>query len=119
MKKFSNHYQEMKRKRGVSGINATDIKGKTIQLFEEKTGRQLFEVAQKHALNKAATERRTSDESGPGKHAAHYQSVLKEMWDALDDQERLEYEQAAQDHSDDIYQYVIMNYAFNAAYTSY
>jgi hypothetical protein len=57
MKKFSNHYQEMKRKWGVSGIRDAGILEKPIKLFEQKTGRQLFEDAQKDAINQAATER--------------------------------------------------------------
>jgi hypothetical protein len=105
MKKFSNFYQEMKCKWGVSGMLDAGINAKPFKLFEERMGRQLFEDAQKDSINKAATEHQMTSASEPNNHAAHYQAALKEMWEALDDNERQEYEKVAQDHSDDVFQF--------------
>jgi hypothetical protein len=109
----------MKRKRVASGINDAGGPEKPIKLFQEKTGRQLFEDAHKEEINKVATERRITEGSGSGKHAGRYQAVLKEKWEALDDKKRQEYEKAAQEHSEDVFQYVKMNHTLNTAYTNY
>lgn len=101
MKKFSNYYQEMKRKRGVCGTRGNNAEVKPIKLFEETTGRQLFEHGNKSAINEQATQRRLT--TGSGNHAGHYQAVLREMWEGLDDSERDKYNQYAQEQRGDIY----------------
>jgi hypothetical protein len=101
MKKFSNHYQEMKRKRGVCGTRGDGTEDKPIKLFEDTTGRQLFEESNKDQINKEAAERRLS--ASTSNHAGHYQTVLKEMWEDLDEDEREKYNCTAQEQSRDIF----------------
>ena len=57
MKKFSNYYQEMKRKRGVCGNKTNVTEQKVMKLFEETTGHQLFEERHKEEINKEAAHR--------------------------------------------------------------
>jgi hypothetical protein len=44
--------------------------------------------------------------SSSGHHAGHYQAVLKEMWENMDESERERYDEAAKDHSNNISKYV-------------
>ena len=100
MKKFSNHYQEMKRKRGICGTKDGGSKVKPLNLFEETSGRRLFEEEHKDSINNEAKQRRLGSSSIS--HAGHYQAILKEMWDAVDDDEKEKYEKDVQDHSADV-----------------
>jgi hypothetical protein len=101
MKKFSNHYSTMKRKRGLSGARGGGgTEEKPIKLFENITGRDLFEQANKDEINEVATERRMLDKSG--NHAGHYQTALKEMWENLDQAAQEGFNNQAKDRSGDI-----------------
>ena len=99
MKKFSNYYQEMKRKHGVCGNKSSVNEQKPMKLFEETTGRQLFEERHEEINREAAHRRMTSPSTN---HAGIYQTVLKEMWESLDDDQQMQYNNAAEDHSESV-----------------
>jgi hypothetical protein len=90
----------MKWKRGACGTNSNNTGDKSIKLFEEATGRQLFEDAHKDIINREASQLRASLN---GNHVAHYQSVLKAKWEALTEGEQANYNKLAQDQSKDIF----------------
>lgn len=72
-----------------------------IKYSSKTSGRQLFETEHKDDINAMATDRRRAASLDNSHHAAHYQTVLKEMWEAEEDQE--EYESRAEECGQDIY----------------
>jgi hypothetical protein len=76
-----------------------------IKLSSHITGRQLYEQERKDEINAEATARR-NDSNGGGGHASFYQEVLKEMWDAEEEEEREGYKKRAEAASD-IYQFAL------------
>ena len=100
MKKFPNYYQEMKRKRGICGNKTNVTEQKVMKLFKETMGCQLFEEHHKEEINKEAAHCQTTSLST--NHAGIYQTVLKEMWESLDDNQQMQYNNAAEDHSDSV-----------------
>lgn len=75
-----------------------------IKLSSHITGRQLYEQEHKDKINAEATARRVDASQGGG-HAGFYQEVLKEMWDAEEEQEA--YEKRAEEAAGDIYQFAL------------
>lgn len=73
----------------------------SLNLFEDITGRQLFEEAHKKNINEEATRRRKSSPSDH--HASYYQAVLREKWEGLDESERENYNNQARENASDIY----------------
>jgi hypothetical protein len=91
----------MKSKRGLSGMKGMATESTSLNLFEDITGRQLFEEAHKKNINEEATWRRKSSPSDH--HAGHYQAVLREKWEGLDESERENYNNQARENASDIY----------------
>ncbi|KAJ6563366.1 hypothetical protein DFH09DRAFT_1082420 [Mycena vulgaris] len=64
------------------------------------TGRQLFAKENSAIINTAAKQRVAT--LGHGSVAGFYQSVLKERWDALDDEDKLEWQERAEEGAGDM-----------------
>ena len=73
-----------------------------IKYSTDITGHRLFETEHKDKINGIAAERRRAAGSDNGHHAGYYQTILKEMWEAEEDQEK--YKLRAAEHGADIYQ---------------
>lgn len=70
--------------------------------FPEETvvqGRELFRQANATAINDEATNRRERAGEDSKKHAGHYQRVLKEKWEDLTDEKRMEWTTKAEEES--------------------
>ncbi|KAF8224884.1 hypothetical protein L208DRAFT_1380925 [Tricholoma matsutake] len=75
--------------------------GEWRKLFEDITGHQLFEEAHKKNINKEAT--RHCKCSPSDHHVGHYQAVLREKWEGLDESEQENYNNQARENASNIY----------------
>ena len=91
----------MKSKHSLSSLKGVATESTSLKLFEDITGRQLFEEAHKKNINEEATRRRKCAPSD--NHVGHYQAVLREKWEGLDESERENYNNQARENASDIY----------------
>lgn len=103
IRKFTNHFSNMKRKSQTSQPSASGDQF-FIKVFSHVTGRQLYEQEHSKEINAEATRRRM-DSNADGSHAGFYQAVLKQMWD--DEEEKEEYEKRAKKATNNISQHVM------------
>jgi hypothetical protein len=75
----------MKSKHGLSGLKGMATESTSLKLFEDITGCQLFKEAHKKNINKEATQHCKCSPST--NHVGHYQAVLQEKWEGLDESE--------------------------------
>lgn len=106
VRKFTNYFNQVYKKSNLdeSSSPSASIKGNPLLKFSTVlTGRQLFAQTMKDKIV-AVSKQRVAD-TGVNE-AAAYQHVLKELWDAGDDQERLKWEEKAEDECGDVATYV-------------
>ncbi|KAJ7857941.1 hypothetical protein B0H14DRAFT_3637466 [Mycena olivaceomarginata] len=103
VRKFTNYRTQVYLKKNPDIVGTPQAPSATGPLFKFSsllTGRQLFARDNSENINSAAAQRLTA--TGHENPAAVYQTVLKEMWDALSNDEKLHWDKMAEAESGDI-----------------
>ncbi|KAJ7721361.1 hypothetical protein B0H16DRAFT_1473889 [Mycena metata] len=95
VRKFTNYRNQVYLKNRPSAPTPSVIGGPLFRFSSELTGRQLFAKDNSTLINSTAAARITT--AGHGSLAAVYQTVLRELWDALPESKQLEWGQRAEE----------------------
>lgn len=94
---FTNHFNNSIMKQAAPGGSSSAVDA-LLNLKEDKTARKLFEDDNHASIVDEANARRTAGDTRPAN--AVYQVVLKEKWDATDDDLKLEFQKRADSMGD-------------------
>jgi hypothetical protein len=107
VRKFTNYRTQvyLKNKPDVGGTpQPPSPTGPLFKFSSLLTGRQLFAQENSEAINLAAAQRLIA--TGHNNPGAIYQNVLKEMWDALSNDDKLHWDEMAEAGSGDIERFI-------------
>ncbi|KAJ6582632.1 hypothetical protein DFH09DRAFT_1309580 [Mycena vulgaris] len=102
VRKFTNYRTQVYLKHNPvsAAMSGPPGSGPLFRFSSVLTGRQLFAKENSAIINTAAKQRVAT--LGHGSVAGFYQSVLKERWDALDDEDKLEWQERAEEGAGDM-----------------